>query len=146
MDCSPPGFSIRGILQARVLEWVAISFSRGSSRTRDRTWDSHIVGRRFTVSATREILLNYPFKNFFIYIFVWLCWVLVVPHKIFSCGMRPLCWGMWNLVPWPSIKSRTPALGAQSLSQWTTRKVPIPVPYYLLFHYNCFFLYWFICS
>ena len=35
MDCSPPGSSVRGILQARVLEWVAISFSRGSSRTKD---------------------------------------------------------------------------------------------------------------
>ena len=31
MDCSPPGFSVHGILQARILEWVAISFSRGSS-------------------------------------------------------------------------------------------------------------------
>ena len=34
---SPPGFSIHGILQARILEWVAISFSRGSSQPRDRT-------------------------------------------------------------------------------------------------------------
>ena len=34
MDCSPPGSSVRGILQARILEWVAISFSRGSSRPR----------------------------------------------------------------------------------------------------------------
>ncbi|CAI9158191.1 unnamed protein product [Rangifer tarandus platyrhynchus] len=37
MDCSPPGFSVHGIFQARVLEWVAISFSRGSSRPRDQT-------------------------------------------------------------------------------------------------------------
>ena len=36
-DCSPPGSSVHGILQARILEWVAISFSRGSSRPRDRT-------------------------------------------------------------------------------------------------------------
>ena len=35
MDCSPPGFPIHGILQARILEWVAISFSRGSSQPRD---------------------------------------------------------------------------------------------------------------
>ena len=34
MDCSPPGSSVHGILQARILEWVAISFSRGSSRPR----------------------------------------------------------------------------------------------------------------
>ena len=48
-DCSPPGSSIRGILQARILEWVAIPFFRGSSRPRDQTQVSHIVSRRFTV-------------------------------------------------------------------------------------------------
>ena len=37
MDCSPPGFSVHGILQTRILKWVALSFSRGSSRTRDGT-------------------------------------------------------------------------------------------------------------
>ena len=37
MDCSPPGSSVHGILQARILEWVAISFSRGSSQPRDKT-------------------------------------------------------------------------------------------------------------
>ena len=45
----PPGSSIRGILQARVLEGVAISFSRGSSQSRDPTWVSCIGGRRFTI-------------------------------------------------------------------------------------------------
>ena len=53
MDCSPPGSSIHGILQARTLEWVAISFSRGSSRPRDQTRVSRIIGRRFTVWATK---------------------------------------------------------------------------------------------
>ena len=42
MDCSLPGFSIHGIFQARVLEWVAISFFKGSSQPRDQTWVSHI--------------------------------------------------------------------------------------------------------
>ena len=37
MDCSPPGSSVHGILQARILEWVAISFSRGSSQPSDQT-------------------------------------------------------------------------------------------------------------
>ena len=46
-DCSLPGFSIHGIFQARILEWVAISFSRGSSWPRDRTQVSHIVDRYF---------------------------------------------------------------------------------------------------
>ena len=54
MDCRPPGFSIHGIFQAWVLEWVAISFSRGSSWPGDWTWVSHIAGRRFTIWATRE--------------------------------------------------------------------------------------------
>ena len=54
MDCSPPGFSFHRILQARVLEWVAISFSRGSSRPRDRTQVSCIPGKHFNLWATRE--------------------------------------------------------------------------------------------
>ena len=54
MDCSPPGSSTHGIFQARVLEWVAIAFSRGSSQPRDQTQLSCITGRRFTIWATRE--------------------------------------------------------------------------------------------
>ena len=45
----PPGSSVHGILQARTLEWVASSFSRGSSRPRDRTHVSHIAGRFLTI-------------------------------------------------------------------------------------------------
>ena len=54
MDCSPSRSSIHGILQARILEWVVISFSRRTSWPRDRTQVSHIAGRRFTLWATRE--------------------------------------------------------------------------------------------
>ena len=56
MDCSLPGSSVHGIFQAIVLEWIAISFSRGPSQPRDRTQVSCIVDRRFTVWATREVL------------------------------------------------------------------------------------------
>ena len=59
MECSLPGSSIHGILQARVLEWVAISFSRGSSRPRDQTRVSCIAGRCFTIWATRETPITY---------------------------------------------------------------------------------------
>ena len=52
MDCSPPGSFVHGILQARILEWVAISFSRGSSWPRDRTQVSCTAGRFFTNWAT----------------------------------------------------------------------------------------------
>ena len=48
MHCSPPGSSVHGILQARILEWVAIPFSRGSSRPRDQTRVCCIAGRLFT--------------------------------------------------------------------------------------------------
>ena len=77
MDCSLPGFSIHGIFQARILEWVAISFSRGSSQPRDQTPVSRIAavaaakllqacptlcdpisGRHFTIWATREDLTS----------------------------------------------------------------------------------------
>ena len=47
MDCSPPGSSVHGILQARILEWVAVPSSSGSSQHRDRTFISYIscIGR-----------------------------------------------------------------------------------------------------
>ena len=54
MNCSLPGSSVHGTLQARILEWEATPFSRGSSRPRDQTWVSCIAGRFLTVSATRE--------------------------------------------------------------------------------------------
>ena len=56
VDCSLAGSSLHGILQARVLEWVAISFSRVSSQPRDQTRVSCIVGRCFNLWATREAM------------------------------------------------------------------------------------------
>ena len=58
LDCSPPGSSVHGISQARILEWVAISFSRGSSWPRDQTCISciaggpHIAGGFFTTEPS----------------------------------------------------------------------------------------------
>ena len=52
--CLPMDYTVHGILQARILEWVAISFSRGSSQPRDQTQVFHITGRFFTNWATRE--------------------------------------------------------------------------------------------
>ena len=52
VDSSPPGSSVHGILQGRILKWVAIPFSRGSSQPKDRTQVSSIAGRFFTVWAT----------------------------------------------------------------------------------------------
>ena len=55
--CDPMDCTVRGILQTRILEWVAIPFSRGSSQPRDRTQVSHVAGGFFTVWATREAIL-----------------------------------------------------------------------------------------
>ena len=69
MDCGPPGSSVHGVLQGRILEWIAMPFSRESSQPRNQMWASHTAGRLFTVWATRvalklwycnyDILLNY---------------------------------------------------------------------------------------
>ena len=59
VECSPPGSSAHGILQARILEWGAISFSRGSSRPRDWTQVSRTGGRHFNLWATREALCKW---------------------------------------------------------------------------------------
>ena len=55
---SPPGSSVHGILQARILEWVAMPFSRGSSQPRDQTQVSSIAGGFFTIWATQKTLLS----------------------------------------------------------------------------------------
>ena len=54
VDCSPPGSSVYRIFQARIVEWIAISFSRGSSRPRNQTKVSCVAGRFFTYWARRE--------------------------------------------------------------------------------------------
>ena len=78
MDCSLPGSSVHGIFQARILEWVAISFSRGSSQPRDWTQVSHIVGRRFTLWATREVQTAVGT-------------VRTTVYRPFQCGAKELC-------------------------------------------------------
>ena len=57
------GSSVHGILQARILEWVAIPFSRGSSQPRDQTGVSQIVGRFFTIWATKPHKLGEATPN-----------------------------------------------------------------------------------
>ena len=65
MECSTPGFSLHGILQASILEWVAIPFSRGSSWPRDQTQVSCVAGRFFTVLAIREAQTTRELFNFY---------------------------------------------------------------------------------
>ena len=63
MDCSLPGSSVHGILQARILKWVALPFFRGSSQPRDRTQVSHIASGFFTVWATKDKFTKFSISN-----------------------------------------------------------------------------------
>ena len=141
MACSLPGSSIHGIFQARILEWVAISFSRRSSQPMDWTRVSRIVGRCFTIWATREVqIYGYlpgkacvsrcvhacmPVQS------LQLCLTLCNPidcnppgssiHGILQASIL-----VWIVVPpsrgssQPGIKPRFPALQVDSL-HWATR-------------------------
>ena len=96
MDCSPPGFTVRRILQARILEWTAISFSRGSSQSRDQTWVSHVTGGCFTIWAIREApcMVGVCLIFFFFYftILYWFCHTSTwIHHKtVFQSGYSNL--------------------------------------------------------
>ena len=57
--CNPMDYTVHGILQARILEWVAFLFSRGSSQPKNQTQVSRIAGRFFTNWAIRETLKSY---------------------------------------------------------------------------------------
>ena len=74
MDYNLLGSSVHGILQARILVWVAVPFSKKSSQPRDRTQVFHIAGGFFIVWATREAHLTYIkmcVYVFYIYIYVY---------------------------------------------------------------------------
>ena len=64
MDCSPPSSSVHGILHARILEWVAVPFPRGSSQPRDWIHVSCIAGRFFTIWATISVWSNLILSNY----------------------------------------------------------------------------------
>ena len=59
VDCSLPGSAVHGIFQARILERVAMPFSRGSSPPKDRTLSPALAGELFTTSTTWEAHINY---------------------------------------------------------------------------------------
>ena len=113
--CYPMGLpdSVHGILQARILEWVAISYSRGSSQPRYQTWVSCITGRFFTIWAT---ICQYKIKRFVFFFFK-------SPFKL---------WSFWK-----------PALGRtwlHSLSCSALLWPPVWVFCSCIFKLGCFFL------
>ena len=134
MDCSPPDSSLHGILQARILKWVAIPFSRGSSWPRDWTQVSCITGGLFTSWAIRvapspsHILINVfrPFKT---------QWTVLptMPHRqtaSWVCGLS--VWISHSVLS--SLLLHQVKLGPGKLLPWTY----IPVPGVLIrAHWVC---------
>ena len=115
MDCSPPGSSVHGISQARMLEWVAVSFSRGSSKLRGQTRISYIAGGFFTTeppgkSSTFEYFLWK--ENWLIYLSRWVnTWLelLFAPWKQCNFLQRIYIWNEPSLSYWiinRALKSR----------------------------------------
>ena len=114
MDCSPPGSSVHGILQARIVEWVVIFFSRGSSWPRDQTWVSCIAGRFCTIWATRNVKSLSWIR---IFATPWTVAYQAPPSMGFS---RQECWSTLPFsfpgdLPDPGIKPGSPAFQADSL-------------------------------
>ena len=126
MDCNPPDSSVHGILQARILEWVAISHSSGSSLPMDPTLISCFSCISRWVLYYWYISNIWFFKFFSISLFIWLLWVLVGPwgSLIFAVTCSIFSCGVWDIVSWPGLESRSPSQrGAQSHSHQTNRKV-----------------------
>ena len=91
MDCSPPGSSVHGIFQGRILEWVAMPFSRKSSLPRDWTWVFCIAGRFFALSHQgRSFIILHHVKKFRLPLKVkeWLPTPIFLPGEF--CGQRSL--------------------------------------------------------
>ena len=145
MDWSLPGFSVHGISQGSLLEWIAISFYRDSSQLRDWTCVS-CIGRwvlyhwaprevlcylllyslQWSFIMAKTLVLFLIFMTFEFILSIWLHLILAVACGIFNCGMPALSFGIWDLVPQLGIEPEPPTLGTQNLSQWTTREVPRP--------------------
>jgi len=113
MDCSPPGFSVHGILQAIILEWIVIPFSRGTSPPRDRTLDSCITDKFFTIEATGK---------FEVKVKVGQCPSVCDPMDYTVHGILQTRILEWVAFPFsrgssqPGIEPRSPALQADSLT------------------------------
>ena len=119
MDCSPPASSVHGILQAWILEWVAMPSSRGSSQPRDRTWDCCFAGRFFTVSHQGNL---FETKHLL------LVWRMDILKEVDICWTCPVCSEkaeQWCSSDWtPSVVPSGPPYGFSiwpSTRPWMTR-------------------------
>ena len=101
-DCSPSDSSVHGISQARILEWVAISFSRGSSWPRDQTLVSCIASGFFTDWVTREGLQRHEGKYFSAHLGLW---YQLAGAEMVTMPLRMSFGRLWTLVIGEAFKS-----------------------------------------
>ena len=137
MDSSPPGSSVHGILQARILEWIiTIPFSRGSSQPRDQTQIS-CIGRQILYHLNHQgiyiyILVGKELEDICVYVRLWGIWtdhmlktvcvlLFVIPWTVQSMEFsRPEYWSGWPFrspgdLPNPGIEPWSPTLQVDSL-------------------------------
>ena len=109
--CNPMDYTVHGILQAGILEWVAFPPSRGSSQPRDQTHVSHIAGRFFTSWATREAQKRGTQKRDLLYWVGGYIWALVCAGHRCVCVCVCVCVkDLW----------RSPGIGSTRIS-WSDR-------------------------
>ena len=111
MDCSLPVSSVHGIPQARIMQWVAISFSRGTSQPRDQTQVSYIASRCFNLWATREAL---RFPHICLYILT-LSWVRAVQFS--SVQLLTHTWLF--AIPWTAARQASLSITVSGVYQNT---------------------------
>ena len=101
-DCSPSGSSAHGILQARTLEWVAMPFSKGSSRPRDRTWVSCIAlpTKIHLIKAMVFPVVMYGCES----------WTIKKAERRRTDAFELWCWRRLLRVPWTARRSNQPIL------------------------------------
>ena len=119
MDCSPPGSFVQEIFQARMLDWVAVSFSRGSSQLRHQTRVSFISGRVFTDWATKEALTPSKSEHY-------CTWRWGFYRGLCVC-MRPCHWCMSDSVIPQTVVHQAPlSKGFTKQEYWSG--LPFPTP------------------
>ena len=143
--CDPMVITVHGILQARILEWVAFPFSRGPSQPRDWTQVFHTAGRFFTSWATREALrekgearmvgrLELAAEPTWTALPNSALWKSVnatnedfspEPMIYFFFFFQPSNAACAILVPWPEIEPMSSAVKAYSPNYWTAREFPV---------------------
>ena len=131
MDCSPPHSSVRGIFQARILEWVAMSFSRGSSQPRNQTCISWIADRFFTAEPPGKPKQSLPDTQLSVIILVstapWTKQRWLFPNKIKLFTTRPLALSLCRLQEAMSrVTSHFSPMALRKGSMNTQHGFPVP--------------------